>query len=89
MQTCNIKRRECFFDLDNQVASNGTGAGAGTVNATGMAQVPVNDISMPTLGSLFCIAPTGSSAVNGVAGLPGLGRLKLKGTARGLGPAAP
>ena len=30
---------------------------------------------------MFCIAPTGSSSVNSVAGLPGAGRLQLGGIA--------
>jgi len=78
-QTCVTKRRECFRD---------NGAMGGSTSASGVENTPVNDTSTPTLASLFCIAPTGSAAVNNVAGLPGLGRLKLKGTARGL-PAAP
>jgi len=84
MQTCGLKRRECLFDLDNSATSNGTGPGAGTITVNGMEDTPVSDVSHPTLASLFCIGPTGSSAVNGVAGLPGLGKLKLTGTARGL-----
>jgi hypothetical protein len=36
------------------------------------------------LAAVFCVAPTGSSAVNGVAGLPGPGRVTIKGRAEGL-----
>jgi hypothetical protein len=77
MQTCGVKRRECLFDLDELTSTR-------TITVNGMEDTPMNDVSNPTLASLFCIAPTGSSAVNGVAGLPGLGKLKLRGTARGL-----
>ena len=72
--TCSVgKLRGCFTD-------NGTVAA--TVNATGLAEPPVNGQSNPTLAALFCIGPTGSGAVNGVAGLPGLGRLELPGHTR-------
>ena len=78
LQTCGVKRRECLFDLD---ANPGP---FGTITVNGMEDTPVNDTSHPILASLFCIAPTGSSSVNAVAGLPGLGKLKLSGTAQGL-----
>jgi len=67
------KFRGCY--LDNGVIG-------GSVSAFGKADVPVNGVSHPTLSSLFCIAPTSSSAVNSAAGLPGLGRLTLPATAR-------
>ena len=90
MQTCGVKRRECLFDLDECSGTTQTCTGTPTSNRTitanGMEETPVNDVSHPTLASLFCIGPTGSSAVNGVGGLPGLGKIKLRGTARGLGP---
>ena len=74
-ETCSIGRfRDCF--LDNGVVG-------GTVNATGVAQAPVHDVSNPTLAALFCIGPTTSGSVNGAAGLPGLGRLELPGIAVG------
>ena len=34
--------------------------------------------------SMFCIGPVGEPSVNATAGLPGLGKLKLFGTAQGL-----
>jgi hypothetical protein len=75
-ELCTIgKFRDCFTD---------NGATGASVNATGVADAPVNDESDPTLAALFCIGPTSSSAVNGAAGLPGLGRLELPGHARGL-----
>jgi len=74
-ETCSIGRfRDCF--LDNGVVG-------GTVNATGVAQAPVHDVSNPTLAALFCIGPTTSGSVNGAPGLPGLGRLELPGIAVG------
>ena len=44
----------------------------------------IDDVSNPTLASLFCIGPTTSGSVNAAAGLPGLGRLQLPGNAKGL-----
>ena len=69
------KFRDCYTD---------NGVSGASVNATGVADPPVNDESDPTLAALFCIGPTSSSAVNGAAGLPGLGRLELPGHAKGL-----
>ena len=74
-ELCSLgKFRECFTD---------NGAIGASVNATGVADPPTNDQSDPTLAALFCIGPTSSSAVNGAAGLPGLGRLELPGHAIG------
>jgi hypothetical protein len=44
----------------------------------------VADEADPTLAAMFCIGPTTSGAVNGAAGLPGLGKIELPGHARGL-----
>jgi hypothetical protein len=69
--TCSIgKNRPCYTD-------NGT-IGA-SVTSTGVADVPVNHEANDVLASLFCIGPTSSAAVNAAAGLPGLGRLALRG----------
>ncbi len=69
-ELCSVgKFRDCF---DNGVAGD-------TVTATGNADPPAGHQSDPTLAALFCIGPTSSSAVNGAAGLPGLGRLELTG----------
>jgi hypothetical protein len=70
-----IKTRECFPD---------NGVVGGTTSVSGQADPPVNGEADPTLAAIFCIGPTSSSAVNGVAGLPGLGRLALQGHAREL-----
>ena len=72
--TCSVSRfRECF---DN-------GTPGDVVQATGVQSTPVNDQSTPTLAALFCVGPTASGAVNGAAGLPGLGKLELPGLAQG------
>jgi hypothetical protein len=79
MQTCSIsKRRECFFDQDE------IGPTTRTVTASGVESIPINDVSTPTLASLFCIGSSGSPLTNFANGLPGLGRLKLHATVRGL-----
>jgi hypothetical protein len=71
--TCSLgKNRPCFLD-NGDVGSS--------VTATGVADPPENGVANPTLASLFCIPPTSSSAVNSAAGLPGLGRIQLTGTA--------
>ena len=36
----------------------------------------------PVAGSVFCVPPTENSAINGVAGLPGPGRVISQGAAR-------
>ncbi len=79
MQTCTTKRRECLLGIDDHLATH-----TGTIDLHGMADTPVADVSHPILASMFCIGPTGSSSVNAVAGLPGLGKLRLNGTAQGL-----
>jgi hypothetical protein len=70
---CVITNRLCFLD-------NGLG---GSIEADGAADPPVNDVSEPTLAAVFCIAPTSLPAVNAAAGLPGPGRVTIKGTAVG------
>jgi len=66
------KFRPCYLN-------NGVDGGSDTV--AGHPDPPVGGIAHPTLGALFCIGPTGGGAVDSAAGLPGLGRLKLIGTA--------
>jgi hypothetical protein len=71
--TCSIgQNRPCFVD---------NGALNATATATGVADPPVNGVANPTLASLFCIGRTSSGAVNGAAGIPGLGRIEIVGTA--------
>jgi hypothetical protein len=68
--TCLAVNRECF--LDNGIVG-------GAITATGSTTTPTRHASRPTFASTFCIAPTGSTSVNSVAGLPGPGRLQLGG----------
>jgi hypothetical protein len=74
--TCSITRyRECF---DKGIIGD-------TVTASGQA-----DLSDPFLGSLSCVGPTSSGAVNATAGLPGLVRLeRFVHVERGAGPLPP
>jgi hypothetical protein len=76
--TCGFANRICFL-TGGLSASIGTN----TLTATGMADLPVADTSNPTLGSVFCVGPTGLAAVNNVSGLPGPGRTTIKGAAKG------
>jgi hypothetical protein len=66
---CDPKPRSCFL---------ANGMPGDSVVAQGQPDPPVNGISNPVFATLFCIAPTSASAVNGAAGLPGLGRLELQ-----------
>lgn len=70
--SCLGVNRDCYLDQ---------GVVGGQIAATGTTTVPVKHASRPTFASVFCIAPTGSSSVNSVAGLPGPGRLQLGGVA--------
>jgi len=71
--TCTFgKLRECF--TDNGVSGN-------AVQVQGSPDPFVGGVSNGTLGTFFCVGPTTAPAVNSVAGLPGLGRLTLPGTA--------
>jgi len=71
---CVGQARKCY--LDNGVIG-------GSIDAFGMASVPVNDAADPTLASLFCLRPVASSSINSAAGLPGLARLELMGHVQG------
>jgi hypothetical protein len=70
--TCVGRNRPCFLD---------NGAIGGSVSAVGEADPPVGGVAHPALGALFCVPQTSAGAVNAAAGLPGLGRLQLRGTA--------
>ncbi len=80
--SCESNNRLCF--LTGDVPGGGGKDGTGTLIAAGMEDPPMHDVSNPTLGAVFCVGPTGSSAVNNVAGLPGPGRVTIHGTAVGL-----
>ena len=71
---CAVSNRLCFLD-------NGLG---GAITGTGQADPPVDDVAHPILAAVFCIGPTSAPAVNIAAGLPGPGRVTIKGTALGL-----
>jgi hypothetical protein len=77
--TCVGKLRNCYNN--GQIGES--------VTATGVADVPVNHEADPTMAAMFCIGPTTASAVNSVAGLPGLGRLELPGHAKDNGTGGP
>lgn len=76
-QRCEARLQPCF---------TGDGIAGGATNVTGATDVPCGGIAYPTLGSLFCVAPVGASAVNTAAGLPGLGRIRLSGRVVVAGP---
>jgi hypothetical protein len=73
--TCVFGARDCFLD---------NGAVGGSIVAVGAPDAPVNDAANPKLVSAFCIKSVGQSSVNTAAGLPGPGRVSLRGLARGL-----
>ena len=79
--SCESNNRECF--LTGSATGFGI-VGTTTLIANGMADIPMNDVAHPTLGAVFCVGPTGSTSVNNVAGLPGPGRVTIRGTATGL-----
>ena len=83
--SCQSANRLCFLTGGGtfQPAAEGKN-GTDTLIAEGMEDTPVNDVSNPTLGAVFCVGPTGSSSVNNVAGLPGPARVTIAGTAVGL-----
>lgn len=81
--SCTVVARWCFLTGGGsfQPIIPSLDIGTDTLIAVGMEDPPVNDLSHPTLGAVFCVAPTGSASVNTVAGLPGPGRATIKGTA--------
>jgi hypothetical protein len=81
--SCASAPRKCFLTGGGTFTANGD-RGSDTLTAIGMADPPLNDVSHPTLGAVFCVGPTGSSSINNVAGLPGPSRITIKGTATGL-----
>jgi hypothetical protein len=81
--TCQSVQRHCFLTGGGTFQPSGTSDGTNTLVAIGMADTPMNDVSNPTLAAVFCVSPTGLPAVNSVAGLPGPGRVTIRGTAVG------
>jgi len=83
--SCETTNRLCFLTGGGSFQPPQTGlVGTDTLIAVGMEDPPMNDVSNPTLGAVFCVGPTGAGAVNNVAGLPGPGRVTIRGTALGL-----
>lgn len=68
---CIVKNRSCYPGYNGVVGD--------TISATGSVTAPHNHTGTSNFASVFCVAPTGSSAVNAAAGLPGPGRLALGG----------
>ncbi|MCC6763832.1 MAG: hypothetical protein IT293_04135 [Deltaproteobacteria bacterium] len=81
--SCVVSQRKCFLTGGGTFQPSAFD-GTDTLIAVGQVDTPMNDVSNPTLGAVFCVGPTGASAVNNVAGLPGPARVTIKGTARGL-----
>jgi hypothetical protein len=71
--TCGTRNRECFAGYNGNIGDS--------ITAQAAHGVPSNHTGTSTFASIFCIAPTGSAAVNNAAGLPGPGRLTLGGVA--------
>jgi len=74
--SCVSENRACFL-TGGFSGKNGTNS----LVANGAADTPVHDTSHPTLAAVFCVGPTGSASVNNVAGLPGPGRVTIRGLA--------
>jgi hypothetical protein len=81
--SCESVARSCYLTGGGTFAP-AADQGSDTLIAVGEADPPVNDVSHPTLGAVFCVGPTSSSSINNVAGLPGPARVTIKGTATGL-----
>lgn len=79
--TCITEARECFVGHNGNIGD--------TITANGARSLPRNHTGTTTFASIFCIAPTGSTAVNSAAGLPGPGRLQLAGVSSENGTDAP
>lgn len=68
---CVSANQDCFPGYNGVVGD--------TISATGSHGAPHNHTGTSNFATVFCVAPTGSSAVNAAAGLPGPGRLALGG----------
>jgi hypothetical protein len=82
--SCESIARACFLTGGGTFQPSGQNDGTDSLTAIGEPDPPVNDVAHPTLAAVFCVGPTGASAINNVAGLPGPGRVTLRGTALGL-----
>lgn len=77
LQDCINQQRPCF--TDNGILGN-------SVSVSGNTDVPCGDTANPTVGTFFCVAPVGATAVNAAGGLPALGRVRIPGTVVVSGP---
>jgi hypothetical protein len=84
LNSCEPALRHCFLTGGGTFQAAGQYDGTNTLIAVGMEDPPMNDVLNPTLGAVSGIAPTGSSSVNSVVGLPGPGRVTIRFTAQGL-----
>ena len=80
--TCDSFPFPCF--LTGTAVGFGTRVGTQTLIAAGAEDVPVRDVSHPTLGSASCMSVTGASFFNDIFGFPGPQRTTLRVTARAL-----
>lgn len=69
-QTCTVRKRPCFTD---------NGIIGASIEVQGNPDTPCGGVSKPTVGTFFCVAPVGATAVNAAGGLPGLGRVRIPG----------
>ncbi len=81
--SCDSHLRKCFLTGGGTFQPLGSNDGTDSLVAVGMEDPPVVDVSNPTLAAVFCVGPTASGAVNNVVGLPGPGRVTIKGLAVG------
>ena len=70
--SCAFQQRRCFLDNGNI---------GGAITASGAPSAPVGDVWTPTVAAVPCLAPSTLPALNNVSGLPGPGRVLLRGTA--------
>ena len=70
-QVCMVRHRPCFTD---------EGIIGQTDWVTGNPDPVCGGVAKPTVGTFFCVAPTGSTAINAAGGLPALGRVRIPGT---------
>ncbi len=82
--SCASIPRHCFLTGGGTFQPSGHNDGSDSLIAVGMADAPMQDVSNPTLAAVFCVGPTGAPSINNVAGLPGPGRITIRGTALGL-----
>ncbi len=69
--TCTSSNRRCYAGYKGAVGD--------TITAAAAHSAPQSHTNSSTFASIFCVAPTSSSAINNAAGLPGPGTLQLAG----------